>query len=93
MKIAILSVGKLKNKNISIMCNDFKHRISFFCNVEEIIIKDTDNKTENQKIVNYLQKDSSFKIALSEEGKKLTSKTHFYHWRARGPNARVKKEI
>ena len=55
------------------MCNDFKHRISFFCNVEEIIIKDTDNKTENQKIVNYLQKDSSFKIALSEEGKKLKS--------------------
>ena len=55
------------------MCNDFKHRISFFCNVEEIIIKDTDNKTENQKIANYLQKDSSFKIALSEEGKKFSS--------------------
>ena len=73
MKIVILSVGKLKNKNISIMCNDFKHRISFFCDVEEIIIKASDNKTENQKIVNYLQKDSSFKIALSEEGKKLSS--------------------
>ena len=74
MKIVILSVGKLKNISIINMCNDFKQRISHSAKIDEVVIKDSENKTENKKILSYLNKDSACKIALSADGEAYSSK-------------------
>ena len=56
------------------MCNDFKQRISHSAKIDEVVIKDSENKTENKKILSYLNKDSAYKIALSEDVEAYSSK-------------------
>jgi len=56
------------------MCNDFKQRISHSAKIDEVVIKDSENKIENKKILSYLNKDSAHKIALSADGETYNSK-------------------
>ena len=73
MKIKIISIGKLKNKNISSLCIDYQQRIMHSMKIDEIIFKNSAREFENKKIISHLTKINDYKVALSQEGEKMTS--------------------
>ena len=68
MKLKILSVGKVRDKNLAEICQKFTKRISCDINFENILIKDSNNQKESIRILKYLKSDDGFHIALSEDG-------------------------
>ena len=73
MKIKIISIGKFKNKNISNLCADYQQRIMHSIKIDEIIFKNSTKEFENKKITSHLTKSNDYKIALSQDGEKMTS--------------------
>jgi len=74
MKIRILSVGKTKDIEIKSKISNYVKRIEHDAALELHTVKDSDIKTEGEKLINKLKKESSYIIALSEEGKEYTSR-------------------
>lgn len=74
MKIKVISVGKIKDREIKSKINDYTERIKHDASIELHTIKDSDKKTEGKKIIEKINKDVSYTVALSEEGKEYTSK-------------------
>ena len=74
MKLKILSVGKVRNKNLAKICQKFIKRIKHDINFEDILIKDSGKQKENIKILKYLRSDDGFHIGMSEDGELLNSK-------------------
>jgi len=74
MKIKVISVGKIKDREIKSKINDYTERIKHDTAIELHTIKDSDKKTEGKKIIEKINKDVSYTVALSEEGKEYTSK-------------------
>tara|TARA_Y100000758_G_C15943591_1_gene383287 strand:+ start:82 stop:516 length:435 start_codon:yes stop_codon:yes gene_type:complete len=74
MKLKILSIGKVRDKNLAKMCQEFTKRINHDINFENILIKDSNTQKEGLKILNHLKSDNGFHIAMSEEGARITSK-------------------
>ncbi len=74
MRIKILSVGKLKDKNLSALAVDFEKRIRHDAKIKLIEIKDSNIENEGARILAHLDKNSSYNIAMSEEGESLSSR-------------------
>tara|TARA_B100001758_G_scaffold63501_1_gene52877 strand:+ start:179 stop:613 length:435 start_codon:yes stop_codon:yes gene_type:complete len=74
MKLKILSVGKVRDKNLSKICQKFTKRINRDINFEDILIKDSGKQKENLKILKHLKSEHGFHIAMSEDGEHLDSK-------------------
>lgn len=74
MKIKIISVGKIKEREIKTKINDYTERIKHDAAIELYTVKDSDKKTECKKIIEQIKKDVSYTVALSEEGKEYTSR-------------------
>ena len=64
MKIKIISIGKLKNKNISSLCADYQQRIMYSMKIDEIIFKNSTKEFENKKITSHLTKSNDYKLSL-----------------------------
>ena len=75
MKFQILSVGKIKDRNILELINLYSERISYDAKLEIIEIKDSTVSDEGKRISGILEKsrDKSFAFALAEEGKEISS--------------------
>jgi 23S rRNA (pseudouridine1915-N3)-methyltransferase len=74
MKIKIISVGKIKDREIKLKINDYTERIKHDAAIELYTVKDSDKKTEGKKIIEQIKKDVSYTVALSEEGNEYTSR-------------------
>ena len=74
MKLKILSVGKVKDKNIAEICKEFTKRINHHAKIEDISIKDENTQKEGLKILKHLKSNNGFNIAMSEEGELITSR-------------------
>ncbi len=74
MKIKIISVGKIKDREIKSKISDYTERIKHDAAIELYTIKDSDKKTGGKKIFEQIKKDVSYTVALSEEGKEYTSR-------------------
>ncbi len=79
LHITLLSVGKLKNKPISALCQDFERRLSRYCKFHIIEVKDTRGKsrdqtreTEGRDLLERVPSGAVL-IALDERGKQLGS--------------------
>ena len=74
MKLKILSVGKVKDKNIAKICQEFTKRINHYSQIYNILIKDQNPQKEGLKILKHLKSNNGFNIAMSEEGEITTSR-------------------
>lgn len=75
MKITIIAVGKLKAKSQQEKIEDYISRISHYAKIDVIELKDSDSLQEGKQMLEKIEKNKnpSFIIALSEEGKELSS--------------------
>jgi 23S rRNA (pseudouridine1915-N3)-methyltransferase len=75
MKIKVICVGKLKEKNILNLCSDYSKKINYDAKLELLELKDSNPLEEGKKIIENLDKikDNKFVFILSEEGKEYTS--------------------
>lgn len=73
MKLKLLSVGKVKEKNLQKICDEFSKKILYDAKLELVTIKDSNKDIESEKLMNHLIRNPGFHIALSEEGENLSS--------------------
>lgn len=72
--IQILCVGKVKDKNIKSICEDYTKRISFFDKIKIIELKDSSQKDETKAILEYVKEHPENKyILLDENGDEFNS--------------------
>lgn len=65
----VITIGKMKNRHLAELCNDFTKRLQRQGNFEVIELKDSDVETEGQRILDALAKRRGARIyALGEEG-------------------------
>ncbi len=84
MKISILCVGKIKDKYLINMIEDYKNRLSKYCKLEILEVKDVALKDDSAKgvekvleeecimLFKYL-KSEAFKVCLAIEGSHISS--------------------
>lgn len=70
--IKIICVGKIKEKYLSDMIDDYKTRITKYQKIEIIELKDSTKEKENQEILRVLN-DKDYNICMDIKGKKVTS--------------------
>ena len=74
MLIKVITVGKIKDKNILAKINEFVKRIQFDAKIELLELKDSTKEKEGAKLLDILNKEKGFVFAMSEEGKQMTSR-------------------
>lgn len=73
-RYTIISIGKMKNRALLDLCDDFSKRLKRSGNFELIELKDGDVESEGQRILEALDKRRDSKVyAMAEEGKTRTS--------------------
>lgn len=72
--LKIVTVGKMKNRDLANLCADYLARLSKFCKTELIEVKDSDPKREGEKILAALENFRGKIYAGGEEGKLRSSK-------------------
>ena len=70
--IKIICVGKIKEKYLNHLINDYKTRISKYHKIEIIELKDSNITNESNEILNYLN-EKDFNICMDISGKEYTS--------------------
>lgn len=70
--IKIICVGKIKEKYLTDLINDYYKRINKYHKLEIIELKDSDIKREREDILKYLKK-TDYIISLCIEGKNLST--------------------
>lgn len=70
--IKILCVGKIKEKYLNDLINDYKTRITKYHKLEIIELKDSNITTESNEILNHLN-EKEFNICMDINGKEYTS--------------------
>ena len=70
--IKIICVGKIKEKYLSDLINDYKTRISKYHKIEIIELKDSDKQKESREILESV-KQNEFNILLDINGDEFTS--------------------
>ena len=70
--IRIICIGKIKEKYLLDLINDYLTRINKYHKLEIVELIDSNKKEEGDRILTKL-KDKSFKVALTLDGKKYTS--------------------
>jgi 23S rRNA (pseudouridine1915-N3)-methyltransferase len=75
MKLKLITVGKVKDKQISELIKDYSLKIGFDAKLETVEVKDSTVEEEGMKIIELIErmKNSRFVFVLSEEGKQLGS--------------------
>lgn len=75
MKITLLVVGKVKDKSLQTLTQDYTKRITRHQRLEIIELKDSNQERESQQLLDYIEKHKQEKIMLLDErGKIYTSK-------------------
>jgi 23S rRNA (pseudouridine1915-N3)-methyltransferase len=73
-RYTIIAVGRMKNRSLAALCDDFSKRLKRPGNFELIELKDGDIESEGQRILEALDKRKDARIyAMAEEGKTSTS--------------------
>ena len=70
--IKIICVGKIKEKYLSDLIDDYKLRISKFQKVEIIELKDSTKEKENEEILKHIN-EKDYNICMDIKGKKINS--------------------
>ncbi|MFO8027469.1 MAG: 23S rRNA (pseudouridine(1915)-N(3))-methyltransferase RlmH [Opitutales bacterium] len=71
---SVIAVGKMKNRHLAALCDDFGKRLQRQGNFELIELKDGDVATEGQRILNALEKRKGARVyAMAEEGRGRSS--------------------
>ena len=70
--IKILCVGKIKEKYLNDLINDYKTRITKYHKIEIIELKDSNITNKSNEILNYLN-EKDFNICMDISGKEYTS--------------------
>ncbi len=75
-RYTIIAIGKMKNRSLSALCDDFSKRLKRQGNFELVELKDGDVASEGQRILEALAKRSDARVyALGEEGTTRKSQT------------------
>ncbi|MGB0414033.1 MAG: 23S rRNA (pseudouridine(1915)-N(3))-methyltransferase RlmH [Coraliomargarita sp.] len=73
-RYSVIAIGKMKNRSLAALCDDFSKRLKRQGNFELIELKDGDVESEGQRILEALQKRADARVfAMAEEGKTRTS--------------------
>lgn len=73
-RYTLIAIGKMKNRSLVRLCDDFSKRLKRQGNFELIELKDGDVESEGQRILEALAKRSEARIyAMAEEGTTRTS--------------------
>ena len=73
-RYTVIAIGKMKNRSLATLCDDFSKRLKRQGNFELIELKDGDVESEGQRILEALAKRSDACIyAMAEEGTTHTS--------------------
>lgn len=73
-RYTIIAVGRMKNKALAALCDDFAKRLSRSGNFKMLELKDADVEAEGVRILEALEKRKDARIyAMAEEGKTRTS--------------------
>ena len=74
-RYTVIAIGKMKNRSLATLCDDFSKRLKRQGNFELIELKDGDVVSEGQRILEALAKRSDACIyAMAEEGMTRTSR-------------------
>jgi len=71
IKLAV--IGKMKNQELSSLCNDYEKRITRFDNIEISVLKDSTLQKESEKLLEIIEKFKGSTFVMSQEGKTFTS--------------------
>ena len=73
-RYSVIAVGKMKNRSLAALCDEFSKRLRRQGNFELIELKDGDVESEGQRILEALNKRSDARVfAMAEEGRTRTS--------------------
>ena len=73
-RYTVIAIGKMKNRSLALLCDDFSQRLKRQGNFELIELKDGDVESEGLRILEALAKRSYVRIyAMAEEGMTHTS--------------------
>ena len=73
-RYTVIAIGKMKNRSLAMLCDDFSQRLERHGNFELIELKDGDVESEGLRILEALAKRSDARIyAMAEEGMTRTS--------------------
>jgi 23S rRNA (pseudouridine1915-N3)-methyltransferase len=68
-RYTVIAIGKMKNRSLAALCDDFCKRLKRQGNFELIELKDGDVESEGQRILDALSKRSDARVyAMAEEG-------------------------
>ena len=74
-RITVIAIGKMKNRSLAALCDDFSKRLKRPGSFELIELKDGDVESEGQRILEALTKRNGARIyAMTEEGKVRSSR-------------------
>ncbi len=75
-RYTVIAIGKMKNRSLAALCDDFSKRLKRQGNFELLELKDGDVESEGQRILEALAKRGDARVfAMAEEGKTRTSAT------------------
>ena len=73
-RYTIIAIGRMKNKPLTALCDDFSKRLKRSGNFELLELKDGDVESEGERILEALTKRKDARVyAMAEEGKTRTS--------------------
>ena len=73
-RYTVIAIGKMKNRSLAMLCDDFSQRLKRQGNFELLELKDGDVESEGLRILEALAKRSDARIyAMAEEGMTRTS--------------------
>jgi 23S rRNA (pseudouridine1915-N3)-methyltransferase len=73
LQISILSVGKIKDRELELLGSDYAGRISRDVRLNMESIKDSSSEKETAKLLAHIGRHTGFVFALSERGRHYTS--------------------
>lgn len=74
-RYTVIAIGKMKNRSLAALCDDFSKRLKRQGNFELLELKDGDVESEGQRILETLAKRQGARIyAMGEEGKVRSSR-------------------
>ncbi len=79
MNIKIVSVGKIKNKPFLSLTSEYIKRIRRYAAIELLEIKDSNREEECSRLASIVEKEKGYSIALSEDGRELSSREFASH--------------
>ncbi|RPG85541.1 MAG: 23S rRNA (pseudouridine(1915)-N(3))-methyltransferase RlmH [Coraliomargarita sp. TMED73] len=74
-RLSLIVVGKLKNRSITALCEDYLKRLQRHARIDCVELRDGDVDSEGRRILEVLEKRPSvYTLALAEEGRLQTSR-------------------